>query len=415
MASIYRRENCNSYWVKFRDPLFKREYRLSLETNYEEEARCKLRKIELLCALRRPEVTITQLPDRIEDLIGSTLPPPAEAKGIETHSVSDEAPQLVSSPQPPPEVAPVPIVYALGEYYRFIRAENGDRTVQNKLSILRKFFGGALVAEITGIRPREATMDMKPFFTGRSVQEMTPDTVQEFIESGELKTKTRRHYRELFHHFFEFLLRRHMLEPRSWHTPNVLSALPSYTEKNQMIVYMSDTEIEKQLRLLEPQPTLRMAALIMIETGVRRDEAMWLTTDAIGKDCQFLSVVNRLDPESDPDSAQQASSLKTGARSVTISTRLREELQAYLPKVHGRWLLPSPRGKRWNKDNFSRTLRKTNKAAGLTWGPLIYRHTFATRRAMVDGWSSVRIAREMGNSVTMVDRYYAGFLRPDAI
>jgi hypothetical protein len=42
---------------------------------------------------------------------------------------------------------------------------------------------------------------------------------------------------------------------------------------------------------------------------------------------------------------------------------------------------------------------------------LHFRHTYATRRA-ADGWPLFRIAKELGNSVAVVEEYYAGYVRP---
>lgn len=64
---------------------------------------------------------------------------------------------------------------------------------------------------------------------------------------------------------------------------------------------------------------------------------------------------------------------------------------------------------------FRSDFAKVNEAVGIKAGPLVYRHTYAPHRAMVDSWSAIRIAREMGNSVAVVDKYYAGFFRPESI
>jgi hypothetical protein len=45
-----------------------------------------------------------------------------------------------------------------------------------------------------------------------------------------------------------------MIEPRSWHTPNIMSSLPSYWEKNTVITYMSSEEIVEQLDALQSKP-----------------------------------------------------------------------------------------------------------------------------------------------------------------
>ena len=104
-------------------------------------------------------------------------------------------------------------------------------------------------------------------------------------------------------------------------------------------------------------------------------------------------------------------SLKTGERAVTILPPLRRLLEAYLPTLRGRWLVPTPKGGRWNDDAFAKKLRKINGEAGLAWTALHFRHTYATQRA-AQGWSLLRISHEMGNSVAIVAKYYAAYTRP---
>lgn len=68
--------------------------------------------------------------------------------------------------------------------------------------------------------------------------------------------------------------------------------------------------------------------------------------------------------------------------------------------------MPPSKGTRWAGNEFSKKLREINKAAGLKWTCLHYHHTYATQRA-ADGWSLFRIAKEMGNRVSIVEEYYA--------
>ena len=78
------------------------------------------------------------------------------------------------------------------------------------------------------------------------------------------------------------------------------------------------------------------------------------------------------------------------------------------------WLVSTPKGKRWRGDSFGKELKKINTAARLPWTCLHFRHTYATQRA-TEGWPLFRIAREMGNSVAVVEEYYAGYIRPDGL
>jgi integrase len=53
-------------------------------------------------------------------------------------------------------------------------------------------------------------------------------------------------------------------------------------------------------------------------------------------------------------------------RVVPVSRALRQVLDGYArPGSISPWYFPSPKGKRWDPDNFSQALRAVNRAAGL--------------------------------------------------
>jgi integrase len=146
----------------------------------------------------------------------------------------------------------------------------------------------------------------------------------------------------------------------------------------------------------------------MIHAGLRRAETLWLSRESVSPDLSYLSVVNQVDHDADLES-----SLKTGERTVTISPPLKALLAAHLSALKGKWIVPSPSGRQWHGDAFGKMLRKVNAASGLKWSSLHYRHTFATHRA-AEGWTLFRLSKEMGNSVSVIEEYYAGYLRPPA-
>jgi site-specific recombinase XerD len=104
----------------------------------------------------------------------------------------------------------------------------------------------------------------------------------------------------------------------------------------------------------------------------------------------------------------------TTAQLSDFSRALRAILDAYArPVVSGPWFFPSPRGKRWDPDNFSQALRKINRAAGLPWSCLTFRQTFGSLLAM-KGESLYKISALMGNSPEICRRHYA-MLMPEAL
>jgi site-specific recombinase XerD len=79
----------------------------------------------------------------------------------------------------------------------------------------------------------------------------------------------------------------------------------------------------------------------------------------------------------------------------------------------GDWHFPSPKGSRYDVDNFSQALRAANQKAGLSCTCLIYRHTFGQQLAM-KGESLYKIAALMGNSPELFRRHYAALI-PEAL
>jgi len=92
---------------------------------------------------------------------------------------------------------------------------------------------------------------------------------------------------------------------------------------------------------------------------------------------------------------------------VPISRALRACLDRYTPRPSfGDWYFPSPKGTRYDVDNFSQALRAANQKAALSWTCLTYRHTFGSQLAM-KGESLYKIATLMGNSPEICRRHYA--------
>ena len=381
--------------------------RASLETQDVARAELLRQRVELEAALLDPRFQAANIPPGIRALVGGrrvSNPPPEPA----AETIPPSAPTVCAAAKPRTGIAT-----ALKAYLDFIRIENAPHHVAGKLSMMRRFFGSDRVEALLG-RRSPATIGKKPaavvpaFFTGGFVDEITPALVQGFMEQMEVSKKTKRHYREFFHHFFEFCMKFDFYQPTNWHRPNPIAALPSYMSRNRRIVFLTPAQVDEQLHALKDVPRVQIAVAIMIYAGLRRAETMWLTRDAISKDLSYLSIVNRVDDDRDVES-----SLKTGDRAVTILPPLKTLLESYLVRVRGKWLIPSSKGAQWGGNEFAKKLRALNRAAGLTWTCLHYRHTYATQRA-ADGWPLFRIAREMGNSVSVVEEYYAGFIRPDS-
>jgi hypothetical protein len=388
MASIYRRGIY--WWLKVGHPCGGKQLCFSLETDDAARARVLAEMAQKRFDLKRPMYQGLDLPVKIAEFLGEFS---------NSNAVAPEAPASVLAPamQGQMQELRVPIAEVLGEYVGYIRSENASRHAANKLAHLRGFFGDGLLGKKSG----------EVRFKGACLEDVKAGDVRRFIENLPLGEKTRRHYRETFHHVFEFAMKNNHFVPLNFRYPNPMAALPSYLPTNMVIRFLDQHEKESLYQILAPQPSLLAAAHLMIEGGLRRAEALWLPRKALAPDLSYMSILNQLDRETD-----LVGSLKTGSRAVTILPGLSAFLEVYLPTLTGEWLVPSPTGKLWIGDNFGDAHRGALRAHGLDYTCLHYRHTYATERARA-GWSLFRIAKEMGNSAAVVEKYYAAFVNPN--
>jgi hypothetical protein len=333
MASKFKR-GC-TWWIKFTHPDTKQRVRQSLETHDEARAELLRERIELEVALLEPRLRRADLPDRIRKEMGL----PAFEKQFEDNRLqpSSSVPLLTLPALSKPRVA---LDEAVKVYLNYIQTDNAPHHAANKVSMLRRFLGRPRVEKLMGSESPlgssvQKSIAPKPFFTGQFLDELSAPLVQQFIEGLPVAQKTKRHYREFFHHFFEACLKFELYQPTNWHRPNPISALPGYVTRNRRIIFLGRKDVDVQLEVLRGHPEFRIAAALMIHAGLRRSETIWLKRDAISEDLSYLSVLNRFD-----DDEEIESSLKTGERSVTILPPLRSLLREYLPNLKGDWLVP---------------------------------------------------------------------------
>ena len=141
----------------------------------------------------------------------------------------------------------------------------------------------------------------------------------------------------------------------------------------------------------------------LIYAGPRREAVLWLTPEDVDLERRLLHIrAKKIAGESWQPKTKRN-------RVVPVSSALHAILSAYEPPTEGPWFFPSPRGCRWNPDNFSQTLREINNAHDMAWSCLDFRHTFGSLLAQ-KGVSIYRIAELMGNSPEICRRHYAALV-----
>jgi integrase len=192
---------------------------------------------------------------------------------------------------------------------------------------------------------------------------------------------------------------------------NPVSKVSKYKEHAPKIRFLTLLQIEEQLRILEQFPQLQSMVAVLIFAGLRREELLWLTFEDVDLEAEAYGVI-RVRSKTIQKELWRPKTKQN--RRVPISSVLRFYLDRYVHKLTPeRWFFPSPQGKRYDPDNFSRDLRNADKKAGLQWTCLDFRHTFGSQLAM-KGESLYQISALMGNSPEICRRRYVT-LMPEAL
>jgi len=199
MASITLRRR--KFWVQYFVPGEPKPRRETLGTGEPALAALMKEKLECLLALGHPRLAGVELPANIFE----TLPVVSMA---------------ISPPPPAVETKGVSITDALSAYYLHIKESNHPRWVSAKLKTLSALFSTKLVASATGVDFGRCEHE-KGAFRGKYLEEIPSILLETVVASlkgrdGETPAaeKTKRHYREVFHDFFEYCLGSGNVAPR---------------------------------------------------------------------------------------------------------------------------------------------------------------------------------------------------------
>ncbi len=366
MATLYRRGKV--WWVY--SGVKGERYRWSLETTDERTAKLKLRKIEY---------------------------------------------QQATGDLDLPSVTPIDLF--LQSFCEHLQTSRTDKSYKNDISYLRTVFGPVCEA----LKPRSTVnhrhrarkvIKVKDRLARRHIriatlEELTAGKIDghitQRIKRDGIAPKTANRIREVLHVMFNHAIRQHGFRAPDARFPNPVDAVPRRKEADPQIRFLTLEEIDEQLRILADHRLLQVMVAVYIYAGLRREEAIWLTHADVDLNVGMIRVWRKtVDGKSwNPKTRRN--------RRIPISSALRRYLEVYEPTVAGPWYFPSPRGKRWDPDNFSEDLRDINRAHDLPWSCLDFRHTFGSHLAM-KGESLFKISELMGNSPEICRRHYAALV-----
>lgn len=318
-----------------------------------------------------------------------------------------------------------PTVDVLTAYVAQIRTVKTAKSAQTDIYYLRDVFGPVCEALRVTSRKLSATTKKRPPKAGqdRRRKALTIDAdIFEHISTAQiaafisgqtasrgLAPKTANRYREILTRLFNWAMTQHGVTLPG--DKNPAARVERYKERAPEIRFLTLKQIDEQLEALADNLQLQTMTAALIYAGLRREELLWLTPDDLDRSGGKFGIIRVLAKTVAGESWQPKTKKN---RAVPVSSRLRCYLDRWeLKRTKGKWLFPSPEGKRWDCDNFSQDLRATNEKAKLPWGALDYRHTFGSQLAM-KGESLYKIATLMGNSPEICRRHYAA-LAPESL
>lgn len=305
-----------------------------------------------------------------------------------------------------------PIAEVVAAYVEQLYTVKTARNAERDMYYLREAFGVVCPSlelknekiSINGIK-RPSKSHVSPIELNYFEQITTADIasfISAKVRSKGLAPKTANRYREVLTRLFNWAMQNHGI--RTPDNINPASKVERYKEKAPKISFLTKEQITEQLNALAGNTQLQTMVALYIYAGVRREEALWLTTD----DIDLTAGMIRIRAKTIDEEHWQP---KTGVnRIIPISKALRTHLENYQrPQTDQPWFFLSPKLSRWDPNNFSNKLRKHNSSEGLDWSCLDYRHTFGSQLAM-KGESLYKISKLMGNSPEICRRHYAAIL-----
>jgi integrase len=308
-----------------------------------------------------------------------------------------------------------PVAEVVAAYVEYLYTVKTPRNAQRDVFYLRETFGPICPAlklknkKISERGKKRPCRNRPSLVQSYHFEQITTADIAQHIaaqvRAKGLAPKTANRFREVLTRLFNWAMQQNGI--RMPDNANPAAKVERYKEKAQEITFLTLQQIAEQLKALEDYPGLQALVAVYIYAGLRREEALWLTLDDVDMEAGTYGLLRIRAKTVKGEYWQPKTKVN---RVVPISRTLRQYLDRYQPDpVEGSWFFSSPKGKRWNPDNFSSTLREINAASRLNWSCLDFRHTFGSQLAM-KGESLYKISNLMGNSPEICRKHYAAII-----
>lgn len=313
-----------------------------------------------------------------------------------------------------------PLEKIINEYVKHMETVKTAKSAQTDVYYLRAMFGDDAEALKITARVRSPRVQKRPeikqdkrfkskVIEARHIEDITTAQISEFIashvRSRGLAPKTANRHREILHRLFSWAMRERGVKMPGRINP--AAEVERYKERAGEIRFLTFKQIDEQLESLEDCPQMQTMVAMLIYAGLRREELIWLRHEDIDLKSGPYGML-RIRAKTVGEEYWQPKTKRN--RAVPISSALRAILDEYAPRPNkGRWYFASPKGMRYDPDNFSSDLKKIQDEKGLKWTCLDFRHTFGSQLAM-KGESLYKISTLMGNSPEICRRHYAALI-----
>jgi integrase len=330
-----------------------------------------------------------------------------------------EAAKAAGAELPLPTRTAIPDIAAA--YVQHIRQIKTPKSAQTDIYYLRDMFGPVCdELKINSRKPsaKAKKKTAKPGVDARTKAPVIEADCMEAIRTNDITTfisaqvtrrglasKTANRYREILMRLFNWAMEQKNVRMPNDKNPAV--KVERYKEPAPTISFLTLKQIDEQLDALTNNVKYQSMVATLIFAGLRREELLWLTPDDIDFSTGRYGLI-RVRAKNINNAFWQPKTKVN--RAVPISSRLRHFLDKWrLKRGEGVWFFPNSAGGRYDPDNFSSDLRELNKARGLHWSRLEYRHTFGSQLAM-KGESLYKISKLLGNSPEICRRHYAALI-----
>lgn len=317
------------------------------------------------------------------------------------------------------EPSSTPITAFLQSFCEYLFKTRTRKSAKNDISYLRGFFGPCCPALQLGSNvPKKYRQDNvelpvirdklhKRHVPVRKLEDISSEMISNYIQDrlvqDNIKTKTANRTREVLHRMFAYAAEHYGYICPDRRYKNPAEGVKRLQTDANPIRWLEGSDIILQLNALKTNPLIYTMVAVYIYAGLRREEVLWLTKN----DMDYKNRLIRIRSKTIEGEYWQPKTKKD--RVVPISTALWEVLQGYRSPVDSIWFFPSPKGQRWDPDNFSQELRELNKKGALSWSCLDFRHTFGSQLAQ-KGESLYKISELMGNSPDICRQHYAALV-----